>query len=870
MYQSSTIVEKALLFSKGGALLLVGGAVSYFSWTLWARHQDMVWAVVVALPGLLILWMSVQLILKASRSQLVVRPDAMEAHGESPQQTDTFKVAQAQQQREARQEAVDVVAGRLEEPTAQEINALSTLFAQGRYPEVMSQALTMTERFPLNGFAWKVLGTALMKMRRSGEAQASMLKAVALLPHDAASHNTLGFILQQLGRSPEAEASYRRALELKPDYTDAHFNLGVLLQEAKRLPEAEAVFRRALELKPDYTDAHFNLGVLLQEAKRLPEAEAVFRRALELKPDYTDAHFNLGVLLQEAKRLPEAEAAYRRVIELKPDFVEAHNNLAALLQQAYRLPEAEAVFRHVIELKPDFVEAHSNLGNLLRDLGRLNEAEASCRQALQIQPDLAEAHNNLGITLRDLGRRNEAEASYRQAIELKPDYAEAHSNLGSTLKDLDRLDEAISCYRRALQIKPDFSEAHSNLIFALDFSMSEDAASLEAERKGWGERHAAPLYQQQRAFSNTLEPERRLRIGYVSADFREHSAARSFEGIVLHLNRQQYEVYAYSNNAREDAFTQRFKQSVTGWCKIAGLSDDEAADQIRQDQIDILVDLSGHTAGNRLLMFARRPAPIQINHAIGTGVKTIDVFFTDAVMVPPEERSLYAETVYYLPCALCYSSDAVPPPVNALPALQQRAITFGSFNRLCKVTDATIALWSRVLQAIPDSRLILKTGELDDDATRTHVIERLVRAGIDATRVELQGKTSWEAHMAAFNQIGIALDPFPQGGGITTLEGLLMGIPAITLRWPTIAGRISATILTTLDLTDWIAESEDAYVALAVGKALDREALAALRGTLRERFKRSVLGDAKAYVRIVETQYRELWRAWVQQQLAYD
>src|SRR5277367_4795821 len=836
MYQSSTIVEKALLFSKGGALLLVGGAVSYFSWTLWARHQDMVWAVVVALPGLLILWMSVQLILKASRSQLVVRPDAMEAHGESPQQTDTFKVAQAQQQREARQEAVDVVAGRLEEPTAQEINALSTLFAQGRYPEVMSQALTMTERFPLNGFAWKVLGTALMKMGRSGEAQAPMLKAVALLPHDAASHNTLGFILQQLGRSPEAEASYRRALELKPDYTDAHFNL----------------------------------GVLLQEAKRLPEAEAVFRRALELKPDYTDAHFNLGVLLQEAKRLPEAEAAYRRVIVLKPDFVEAHNNLAALLQQAYRLPEAEAVFRHVIELKPDFVEAHSNLGNLLRDLGRLNEAEASCRQALQIQPDLAEAHNNLGITLRDLGRRNEAEASYRQAIELKPDYAEAHSNLGSTLKDLDRLDEAISCYRRALQIKPDFSEAHSNLIFALDFSMSEDAASLEAERKGWGERHAAPLYQQQRAFSNTLEPERRLRIGYVSADFREHSAARSFEGIVLHLNRQQYEVYAYSNNAREDAFTQRFKQSVTGWCKIAGLSDDEAADQIRQDQIDILVDLSGHTAGNRLLMFARRPAPIQINHAIGTGVKTIDVFFTDAVMVPPEERSLYAETVYYLPCALCYSSDAVPPPVNALPALQQRAITFGSFNRLCKVTDATIALWSRVLQAIPDSRLILKTGELDDDATRTHVIERLVRAGIDATRVELQGKTSWATHMAAYNQIDIALDPFPQGGGITTLEGLLMGIPAITLRFPTITGRCSASILTTLGLTDWIAETEDAYVALAVGKALDREALAVLRSTLRARVKSSVLGDAKAYVKSFEVAYRELWRAWVQQQITHD
>jgi len=764
----------------------------------------MVWAVVVALPGLLMLWLSILLMLKASRSQLVVRPDAMEAHGESPQLTDTFKVAQAQQ-REARQETVDAVAGRLEGPTAQEINALSTLFAQGRYPEVMSQALTMTERFPLNGFAWKVLGTALMKLGRSGDAQAPMLKAVALLPHDAASHNTLGFVLQQLGRFPEADVSYRRALELKPDYTDAHFNL----------------------------------GVLLLEAKRLPEAEAVFRRALELKPDYTDAHFNLGVLLQEAKRLPEAEAAYRRAIELKPDFVEAHNNLAALLQQAYRLPEAEAAYRRVIELKPDFVEAHSNLGNLLRDLGRLNEAEASCRQALQIQSDFAEAHNNLGIILKDLGRRNEAEASYR----------------------------------RALQIKPDYAEAHSNLIFALDFSASEDVASLQAERKAWGERHAASLYQQQRTFSNSLDPERRLRIGYVSGDFREHSAARAFEGMLFYFDRQQYEIYAYSNNARDDAVTQRFKQSVTCWRNITGQSDAAVAELIGQDEIDILVDLSGHTAGNRLLVFARKAAPIQITawgHATGTGVKAIDVFFADAVIVPPEEQSLFAETVRYLPCALCYSSDAVPPPVSALPALQQPAITFGSFNRLCKVTTATIALWSRVLQAIPESRLILKTGELDNDATRAYVTERLARAGVDAARVELQGKTSWEKHMEAFNQIDIALDPFPQGGGITTLEGLLMGIPAITLRWPTIAGRISATILTTLGLTDWIAESEDAYVALAVSKARDREALATLRSTLRERFKRSVLGDAKAYVRIVETQYRERWRAWVQKQSKHD
>ncbi len=702
MYQPS-IAEKVLLFAKGGTLLLAGGAIAYFSWVLWAKHQNTALALVIALLGLLIVFLSIRFVLKAAKSKFIMLPgNAMAEH-------------------------LDINGA-----AAQEINALLALLTAERYSEAISLALTMTERFPLNGFGWKALGAAYMMTGRSVDARGPVLNAVALLPNDAV--------------------------------------------------------------------AHYNLGALLQDINCLPEAEAAYRRTLELDPNYANAHNNLGVLLYKTSRLHEAEGAYRRALQIKPDYVEAYNNL----------------------------------GNALMVQGRLNEAEASYRRALQIKPDFAEAHNNLGNALMAQGRLDEAEASFR----------------------------------RALQIKPDYVNAHSNLIFISDFSASEDAASLEAKRKAWGERHAAPLFQE-RAFSNTLDPERRLRIGYVSADFREHSAARSFEGILLHLDRQQYDIYAYSNNTYEDAFTQRFKQNVIGWRNIAGLSDDEVTDLIRQDQIDILVDLSGHTAGNRLLVFARKPAPIQINHAIGTGVKAIDVFFTDAVMVPPEEQSLYTETVRYLPCALCYSSDADLPPVNALPALQQPTITLGSFNRLCKVTDATIALWSRVLQAIPDSRLILKTGELDDETTRARLTERLVRAGIDTDRIELKGKTNWAMHMAAFNDIDIALDPFPQGGGITALEGLLMGIPVITLRFPTITGRCSASILTTLGMTDWIAETEDAYVALAVSKARDKGALATLRSTLRERIKGSVLGDVKAYVKSFEAEYRELWRAWVQKQIKH-
>ena len=761
--------------------------------------------------------------------------------------------------------------GKSKDPTPQEINALSTLFTTGRYPEAAALAQRMTVLYPESGAVWSMLGASLIRNGQRDDALVPYQKAVAFLPYNALAHYSLGSLLHEKMRLSEAKAAFHRAIELKPDFAAAHNNIAILLKETQHLPEAEAAYRRAIKLKPDFAEAHNNLGNLLEETQRLSEAEAAFRRAIECKPDFAAAFNNLGLVLREAKRLPESEVSFRRAIELKPDYVEAHNNLGLLLHDSKRLPEAEAAFRQVLELKSDIAEVHNNLGNLLKETQRLPEAEAAYHRALQIRPEYAEAHNNLGATLQELGRLDEAEASCRRALQIKPDFAGAHLNMVNIL-GINRLDEVIASFRQALHIKPDYVEAHSNLIFTLGLSASEDIASLQAERKVWGDRHAAPLYVE-RTFSNILDPERRLRIGYVSADFHDHAASRVFEGMLFYFDRQQYEVLAYSNNTYEDVFTQRYKQSVTGWRNIAGLPDDEVVDLIQQDQIDILVDLSGHSLGTRLLVVARKPAPIQITawgHATGTGVKAIDVFFTDAVMVPPEEQSLYAETVRYLPCALCYSSDVALPPINALPATQKKTITFGSYNRLIKVSDPTITLWSRVLQAIPDSRLMLKSVELDDQSTRIGITERLVQAGIDTDRIAMRGETNWAMHMAAFNDIDIALDTFPQSGGMTTLDGLLMGIPVVTLRWPTITGRSSASILTTLGLTDWIAETEDEYVALAVSKVRDIETLAALRSTLRERFKGSLLGDAKAYVKIVEGEYRGLWRTWVKKQIKHD
>jgi len=649
--------------------------------------------------------------------------------------------------------------------------------------------------------------------------------------------NALGVVFQQMGRGADALAPMQKAAALSPNDAEVHLNLGNILNDLGRLNEAEASLRRALQIKPDYAAAHSNLGSTLQDMGRLAEAETSFRRALQVNSNLAEAHYNLGNTLKEMGRLDEAEASYRRALQIKPNYVGVHNNL----------------------------------GVILKDMGRLDEAETSCRRALQINPNYVDAHSNLGNILKDMGLLDAAEASYRRALEIKPDYAEVHNNLGITLNNLGRIDEAIKSYLRAMEIKPDFAEAHSNLIFAMDLTDTVGLSELHGERKKWDEAYAAPLWQDP-VHSNAPSPIRRLRVGYVSADFKHHSAPKVFGGMLTRYDRAQFDIFAYSNlKGKADRFTDLFKQSVTVWRNIGGLPDDAVAKMIREDQIDILVDLSGHTGGNRLLVFARKPAPVQITawgYATGTGMRAMDVFFADPVMVPPEDKPYFAEEVRYLPSVVgAFFIDPFPD-VNELPALSGGVITFGSLNRLAKLSDKTYRAWAEVLLAIPRSRLILKTAELNDALTRERVAGQFTKAGVAADRIIMQGKTSWHEHMQTYNQIDLALDPFPHGGGVTALEGLMMGVPMVTLRWPTTAGRLSASIMTTLGLTGWVAETPEEYVGLAIRKAKDLQSLAALRQQLRGIFTSSVIGDPEAYARAVEQEYRQLWQEWCTRQQA--
>ncbi|MDD2308155.1 MAG: tetratricopeptide repeat protein [Desulfuromonadaceae bacterium] len=711
------------------------------------------------------------------------------------------------------------------------INFLVTLFNQGCYAEGEAFARQQIKRFPHHGFFWKALGLMIRSQGRDLESVEPMQKAALLLPKDAETHFNLGSTLNDLGRLNEAEASFRRALELKPDYVEAHSNLGNTFKILGRLNEAEACFRRALEIKPDYALSHSNLGVTLRDLGRLDEAETSFRRTLELKPDYADAHYNLGNTLMDLGRLNEAEVC----------------------------------FRLALEIKPDYEKVYCNLGNTLNALGRLHEAEASHRRALEIKPDYAEAHNNLGITLKELNQLSEAEACYHRALELNPDYVEAYSNLGMALKDLGRQNEAEASYRRALAIKPDSAISHSNLLFTLNYAASHPPSYLLEEARAWEtgcisetDRRVAHA----RGFSRPTLTGRRLRVGYVSADFRQHAVSYFVEQVFAHHDAARLEVFAYSASATRDAVTERIEALVEHWVPVIGLSDQKLRDRIEADEIDVLIDLSGHTAQNRLGVFALRAAPVQahwLGYFASTGLTEMDYWIGDPILTPPETDNHFSETVWRLPRTwVCYEGK-VEAPESCWQPTADGTLWLGSFNNLPKLTPATFALWAQVLHKLPEAKLLLKTKGLTEERNRQRIMDTMASYGIGNERIELQDSritVDWASHMAYYDRLDIALDPVGGvGGGTTTCDALWMGVPVVSLAGDRMASRMTASMLDAIGRPEWLAGSEEEYVAKVTELAHDVAGREVMRTSQRERMASSPLCDAKGLAGKLEDAY---------------
>jgi protein O-GlcNAc transferase len=642
--------------------------------------------------------------------------------------------------------------------------------------------------------------------------------------------------------------------------------LAVRYHQAGHLQAAERIYRQILAADPNEASAWHLLGVLNAQLGRHQPGVEYIQRALTLNPGCVEAHFDLGNALMDQGKLDTAAACYRRAIGLKPDYVEAHVNLGLALHAQGTPDEAVACHRRALELKPDYALAHNSLGLALQAQGKLDEAAACYRQALHLKPDFVEAHNNLGNLRVHQGELTEAVACYRRALQLKPDYAQAHSNLGNALSLLGKPDDAVACYRRALELMPDCAGAHSNLLCALHYRGSLTLKELADAHAEFQQKHCDGLRAAWDAHQNVRDPQRRLRVGFLSRDLHRHPVGYFLIRLLEHLDQRRCEAICYRDGTAQDDLTARFQVAAAKWSDVVGWTDEQLAWQIRADQIDVLFDMAGHTSGNRLLVFARKPAPVQVTWAgyVGTtGLAAMDYILADRYEIPPQSEVYYRERVLRMPDGyVCYDPPDYAPPVSPLPAFENGYVTFAAFHNPAKITPQVVELWAQVLKRLPRARLVLKYRGLDDPSVASRLAELFAGRGIDPGRLEFLGFSAHSETLAHYQRVDVALDAFPYNGGLTTCEALWMGVPVVTCPSETFAGRHSLTHLSNVGLTETIAGDLDEYVEIAVSLASDLPRLAALRAGLRDRMASSPLCDGKRFAENFAEVLRGAWRDW--------
>ena len=658
----------------------------------------------------------------------------------------------------------------------------------------------------------------------------------ALVQQAQAAYN-LGNTQHDQGLLPDAEASFREALARVPAFAEAHSNLGLVLQQQGRLPEAEAAFGAAIALDPASANAHYNLGTNLKAQGRLKDAEGSFRSALALRPDFMPAMLNLDRVLQDQGRWIDSEVYWRETLRARPDFLAGYLSLSHVLRRQQRAGEALACLRKALEIEPDSVPLNFQVGSVLKDLGRFDEAEASCRRAIALDPSSAVGWNNL---------------------------AAAHGNLGIVLQNQGRLHEAEASMRRALALNPADATAHGNLLFVLNYHPDKTGDEVFAEYRAYDENFCVAQRQAWRPHANARTAGRVLKVGYVSPDFRSHSCANFLEPLLSRHDKRQVRVYAYAELLREDAATARYKSYVDHWVPTRGMGDDALAERIRADGIDILVDLAGHTGGNRLGVFARKPAPVSLSwmgYGCTTGLSAIDYFLTDEASAPQGSERYFAEKPWRLPTGWVYrpAGAAQMGDVSPLPAAQNGYVTFGTLTRAVRVNHRTVRVWAELLKRVAHARLVIDSRSYGDAETQEELAERFVAQGIGRERLLIGCHSPpWDV----LRGIDIGLDCFPHNSGTTLFETLYMGIPYVTLADRPSVGCLGSSILHGIGHAEWIAHSEEDYVAKAAALAADPARLAQIRGRLRPEMQASALMDEAAFTRNVEAAYRQMFDQW--------
>ncbi|MBL0210975.1 MAG: tetratricopeptide repeat protein [Holophagaceae bacterium] len=665
------------------------------------------------------------------------------------------------------------------------------------------------------------------------------------------------------GDGAGALAHCRAVVEAIPGHGEAWHLGSVILHGSGQLEEALEWIGKAIALNPGSPVPLLHRALMLRETGEAEAARRAFEAVLEQEPMNFEAHYFLGLMAYDRNEGATAVDHLRKALAQSPDLADAHARLGALLDSANRTAEARWHFQKAAALLPGDAGAHFNLGEINRRMGHPAEAISAFQRAVDLDPAHSAALHNLGTLLRWEWRIQEALAVFEQAERLRPD-PPTLNNHARLLKDLGRLDEALPRVKRAVELEPDSALMRSNYIYGLHFPDGPSNEMIAEAHRTWSAVHEAPT--EPLAELPVRDPEKRLRVGFVSANFHRHSCAFFLEPLLSHYDRKAMEAVAYASVEVEDAVTDRFRGLVDLWRDVKDLEDKPLAELIRRDGVDILVDLGGHTGGNRLGAFAFKPAPLQVTwlgYPNTTGLSRMDLRISDAWADPEEGTTWHSEKVVRLPGGfLCYQPPSESPEIAETPMARRGYPTFGCFNALAKLSDSTLRVWAEVMRRVPEARLYLKTWAFGDEAAKRLVVQRLLDAGLPEERLML---SSWvegdREHLSLYGQIDIALDPFPYNGTTTTCEAMWMGVPVITLEGDRHSARVGSSLLNQVGLRECIAASESEYVERAVLLGGDGERLKALRGSLRARMMGSPLCDGPAFA---DKFGRALRSAWVE------
>lgn len=680
---------------------------------------------------------------------------------------------------------------------------------------------------------------------------------------DQPRHEAL--VLQQESfRRGEYEKAKALSIKIITDYPRHQFTwklLGVICYQLAEYNESEYFSKKSLQLDPSDFENQNNLGVTLMALGRPQEAERHYKSALKIRPEYTPALVNLANALRLRNAYDQALECCKLAISIKPNYGDAYNTIGAISLDIHNLDDAERYFLEAINVDNKNASYLSNLGNVLKEKGLLNSSLEIHKKALKLNDKNSEIKNSLGVVQQLLGKFDDAKITFNEAIRLNPNEAKYHSNMGSVLRVLGDYTEAERSYRTAISLKEDNFVAYSNLLFLFASSpYNETVYRVESQKFG---KLATLRARTHGVMEQEVKSFRKKRVGFVSGDLRRHPVGYFLEALIIKLAESSLEIIAYPTTHVNDDLTNRIKPYFSSWKPITLLSDLEAYEKIRNDRVDVLIDLSGHTAGNRLPLFAFRPAPVQVTWLgffASTGLKEMDFILGDQFVTPLSESANFIEKIYHLPDSyLCFTAPNENIAVKILPALEMGYITFGNFNSLDRMNDDVVRVWARILTSVKHSKLFLKCKSLDSDSIKERTLNRLNKAGISKSRVIIEGYTPRNEYLEAYNQVDIALSPFPYGGGTTSVEGLWMGVPVVTMSGSHFLSHLGESIAHNSGLSDWIASDEDEYVSKAIAFASDHGKLANLRSRLREKIESSPLLNAEKFASNFEAAIKGMW-----------